>query len=302
MVEFPLKKILRVEKNIEEQLVHKQFRPHLGASEIGRECKREILYNFRWSKTKYITPRLDRLFNRGHFEELIVITDLINIGCKVEGINIDESIRYKFKKLFNHDLPVNQKQISAKWAYGFGGASCDGQIHFLPDAPKTTHLFECKTSNTKGFNQVKRNGVEEAKYQHYVQMQIYMHLFKFKRALYVIVNKETDERIYERVKYNKKIAKKYLRRGEMIIENYNKLPPRIQENKDKYPCMFCEYQRICFSLEKPCKNCRTCSFIGLRSESNTEGKFICELKNKELSFNKQLKGCKKYEVDLTFYQ
>jgi len=44
-------------------------RSHLGASLIGRECKRYLWYVFRWCLHEKTTGRQQRLFNHGHREE-----------------------------------------------------------------------------------------------------------------------------------------------------------------------------------------------------------------------------------------
>lgn len=287
-------KKLLIEEEIEDQLIKQDFRPHLGASEIGHECYRKPWYSFRWFKNREITPKQDRLFNRGHMEELIVIEDLINAGCKVEGINIDESIHKRFYTLFNIKLP-NNKQNSKSFAHGHGGSSLDAIIHNLPDAPKIPHLFECKTSNTKNFIKTKILGVEKTNHTHYVQMNVYMKLFKLKWALYVIVCKETDERHYERVKYNKKVARLYVERTNRTIASENP-PPRLSDDQNYYKCgpKWCEYRDVCFGGKLPIVNCRTCRYSGLRDK----GGWVCEIKKKEkeISYKKQAKGCKKYKV------
>ena len=58
-------------------------RSHLGASLIGRECKRYLWYVFRWCLHEKTTGRQQRLFNRGHREEARFIEWLEGIGFKI---------------------------------------------------------------------------------------------------------------------------------------------------------------------------------------------------------------------------
>lgn len=58
-------------------------RTHLGASLIGRSCKRYLWYVFRWAKRQPTDGRKQRLFNRGHREEARFIEWLEGIGFKI---------------------------------------------------------------------------------------------------------------------------------------------------------------------------------------------------------------------------
>ena len=59
------------------------FRSHLGASQIGRECDRQLWLGFRWAKRARFDGRILRLFNRGHLEEARFVAMLKCIGCEV---------------------------------------------------------------------------------------------------------------------------------------------------------------------------------------------------------------------------
>jgi CRISPR/Cas system-associated exonuclease Cas4 (RecB family) len=227
-------------------------------------------------------------------EELIVIKDLINAGCEVKGINIDKSIAETFKLLFNIDLKEH-KQKEATFSNGHGGASCDGIIYNLPDAPKTPHLLEVKTSNTKKFENLRLNKVKKAFPVHYIQMQIYMHLFKLRRALYISVCKENDQRHYERVNYEKDVAINYIERATNIISS-ERAPERISNDETFFICRWCDYSDICHKGFNPTLNCRTCDNVGMRDN----GVWVCELKGSAINLKRQKKGCKNYQLSKGF--
>jgi len=44
-------------------------RKHLGMSEIGNDCSRQLWYKFRWMYSETHSGRMLRLFKRGHREE-----------------------------------------------------------------------------------------------------------------------------------------------------------------------------------------------------------------------------------------
>lgn len=285
----------KIETAIETTMYEEGFRPHLGCSQVGKKCKREVWYNFRWFLKRSITARQKRLFNRGHWEELIIINDLIKAGCKVEGINIDPYILAIFKGLFNYDIPP-AKQFSKHPLFGHSGGSIDGIVYNLPDAPKTPHLLEAKTYNTRRFNNLKRQTAKVSDLGYYIQMQLYMHFFKLKRALFVATHKDTDERYYERIKYNKSEALEYIKIATYILKSTSP-PPKINTDPSKVPCTWgskgvCDYKEVCHNGALPERNCRTCHYSGLRDN----GVWLCERTKKKRNLKKQLKGCKNYKL------
>lgn len=59
------------------------FRNHLGGSQIGRKCDRELYYIFRWFRRPTFEGRMLRLFDRGHKEEARFIELLASVGIEV---------------------------------------------------------------------------------------------------------------------------------------------------------------------------------------------------------------------------
>lgn len=281
---------LLIEKKIESKMFTQDFREHLGASGLGNQCTRQTWYSFRWSVEREIPATLNRLFGRGHSEEIIVVEDLINAGCRVECANLDDSILARFITVFKHSLPKLEAH-HRQFAYGHGGGSLDGIVYNVPDAPKTPHLLEIKTSKTSKFITMKNQGVQKANFVHFIQMQIYMHLYKLKRALYIMVCKETDQRHYERIKYDPKIAKEYISIGEKIVESEFP-PPRFAESSDYPPCKWCDFKRICHSGELPIRTCRTCRHVDIKDN----GVWFCTKKNKKRSAKGQAKACSNYKL------
>lgn len=60
-------------------------RNHLGASIIGRECQRELVYSFRKAFTRKFSGSMLRLFDRGHEEEARFTEFLAMIGIVVDN-------------------------------------------------------------------------------------------------------------------------------------------------------------------------------------------------------------------------
>jgi len=200
-------------------------RTYLGASIIGHECERKLWYDFRHCTSEDFSGRLYRLFNRGHREEDTFVEELKGIGCEV------------------HQFDSKGEQFAVSDCGGHFKGHTDGAALGIPDAPKTWHLLEFKTSSAKEFKKLDK-GVEQAKPMHYAQMQVYMHLTGLTRALYMVVNKDTDELYGERVRYNKDQAVRILQKAERIIFA-EKPPEKATDRPDSFLCKFCSAHALC---------------------------------------------------------
>jgi hypothetical protein len=169
-----------------------------------------------------------RLFDTGNKEEARVISDLRAIGCEV------------------HEVDIDGKQFSVFGVEGHLSGHLDGCIFGVPEAPKTWHVLECKTHNAKSFAKLLKIGVRDAKPQHYCQMQLYMHLSGMTRALYLAVNKDTDDLYSERVKYNEAESEMLMDRAHRII-NDTAPPNRISTREDYFECSWCPAKSICWN-------------------------------------------------------
>ena len=213
-------------------------RPHMGASMLGHPCDRWLWLSFRWAVQPEFPGRILRLFRRGHQEEPNIIADLKAVGIEVRDLQ-------------NQDRVDFGSHVS-----GSIDAIIDGGV---PEAPKKPHIGEFKTHSLKSFNKLNAEGVQKAKPEHYVQMQVYMHGTGIDRALYVAVCKD-DDRIYtERVRYIKDVAVKAVDRGRRLALS-ERMPPPLSTDPTWYQCKFCDAYAFCHKKE-PTKhvNCRTCS-------------------------------------------
>lgn len=249
------------------------FRSHLGASLLGGECARSIWYGFRWTKKSNFPGRILRLFNRGHLEEARFIAMLLMIGCKI----------------FQQD--ENGKQYRISWAEGHAGGSGDGIAIGIPDLPPDTPtLTEFKTHNDASFKELKTKGVREAKFEHYVQMNIYLRKMGLTSALYLAVNKNTDELYGEILHLDSYTADQFIERGEKIVW-LEKAPDKINQSPAFFKCKFCDFHSVCHRGDTPSVNCRTCAY----SKPSTEGRWVCNLEDAYIDKDVQLVGCPKYE-------
>lgn len=220
-------------------------RAHLGCSQLGKACDRALWYGFRWALPPSFPGRMLRLFETGQLFEDRICEEL-------KGIRVQVYDRQRFINLAPH--------ISG---------SIDGCGEGFPESKKP-HLVEFKTHNEKSFNDLKNKGVEKAKPEHYVQMNLYMGGLHLERAYYIAVNKNTDEIYAERVYYNPECYKNFLARGITTVQSA--VPTKkISDNPSWYECKWCQYYAICHQASVPSVNCRTC----LHSTPEQTGKWTC---------------------------
>jgi len=247
-------------------------RPHLGASEIGRPCDRALYYSFRWATKKKFEGRMLRLFDTGFREEVRFLEELRGIGVEVHDVDPITKLQHRFTAVNGH----------------FGG-SCDGVARGFPEAPKSWAIVEFKTHGDKSFNELVKNGVEQSKPEHYAQMQIYMGLSELDRALYLAVNKNTDELHSEWIHFDKSAFEALLERAEKII-NAEEPPQGISTDPAWWQCKFCDHSNVCFGQIAAQKNCRTC----VHATPSDEAAWTCAAQNRTLSVAEQRIGCRSH--------
>jgi hypothetical protein len=244
------------------------FRVHLGASLIGKDCERALWYDFHWVTPARHPGQLLRLFETGQREEARLVQNLRRIGATVLEVDPDTGRQFRVQAHGGH----------------FGG-SLDGVALGLPEAPKTWHVLEFKTHSAKSFADLVAKKVRESKPLHYAQMQIYLHLIGLARALYLAVNKDTDDLYVERVEADPDFARRLLDKAGRVIFAATP-PPRISEDPSWYQCRLCDHAPVCHGGQAAAVNCRTCL-----DATPVEGGWRCERHGKPLSEADQRTGC-----------
>lgn len=254
-----------------------EFRRHLGGSMIGRECARELWYNFHWAKPSEFPPNILRLFNRGHLEEPRLVALLLSINVEV----------------WAQDPDGNQFRIEGSG--GHFGSAIDAVIRGCPDMPAIPMLGEFKTHNDKSFKKLEKDGVRNAKFEHFVQMQIYMGFYKLTHGLYLAVNKNDDMLYGEIIEFDQAICDMYFQRADRIIFAET-IPPRINDNIAFFKCRYCNYKDICHQEVKPVMNCRTCA----GAVPTSDGQWQCVKFNKPINKKEQMAGCAEHDLKIDF--
>lgn len=238
----------------------------ISVGEAGTECDRALWYTFRWASAHEVhTGRQLRLFETGNIEEDRLVADLERIGVEVYG-----------------------QQDKIRLVSGFVRGKCDGKAMNVPEASKTEHVLEFKSSNAKGFALIVKDGCQKAKPLHYAQCQLGMHAFGLTRCLYLVSCKDSDSLYSERIEYDLEFCLRLVARCERIV--FSDTPPsRISENPEFFGCMFCKHKAVCHHDAQPRVNCRTC--LHAQPESGGDCHISCARWAKPLSIDEQRDGC-----------
>ena len=202
---------------------HKEERrQYLGGSQIGDSCSRKLWYDFRWFKQTQYDGRLLRLFRTGHLQEERIVEDLHRLGVEV----------------------VHQQENFKLFGGHFSG-SIDGAAKNIPTRdPEQWHLLEFKTHGEKSFRDLERKGVKAGKPVHFAQMQVYMGGLELPAALYVAINKNTDEIYTEFLEFDEAVYRGLVRKAKQIIFS-DEPPAKLSETPAYFECKFCPYSGIC---------------------------------------------------------
>jgi len=249
-------------------------RPHLGASVIGKECPCALWYDFRWCSDPGFEARLLRLFESGYKEEDRIIENLRSVGITI----------YSRDPTSGEQLHFNEEK------FGHFSGSVDGIGINFPEAPKTWHLIEIKTSSKKLYDKMVKEGVEKAKPQHYAQIQVYLRWAKLDRAFYIVCCKDDDRLYGERVYFDKDVADRLVEKARRVI--YTPTPlEKLGESETSFCCKFCDHAGLCWHGSLPLVSCRSCAF----STPEVDGTWTCgRFEKNVISEFEQKRGCENH--------
>lgn len=258
-------------------------RGYLGASIIGRPCERYLWFVFRACCKGDFSGRVYRLFETGNLAEDRFADNLQSIGATV------------------HTTDDRGEQFSVSAFGGHFSGHLDGCALGIPEALKAWHVLEFKTHSNKNYKKLVLHGVKDAFPEHYCQMMIYMHYTGMSRALYLAVNKDTDELYSERIKYDALKAGVLVQRIERIIKAQEP-PVGISDRPDFWRCKFCDARIICFgsmapepALPVPSLSCKQCCHA-TPSMDGIDGRWECRIHKRALTVADQEKTCEDHII------
>lgn len=285
-------------------------RSHLGASLIGHECRRKLWFTFRWCLKPKFSPRMKRLFNRGHLEEHRMVEYLRGMGCEVRPFDSEKLLildrktkKYRIGTLADvrHELDLHFDENVSDWCIKdakkqgvdypvqwrissckehFGG-SLDGIVKLPPKyGIDEEMLLEFKTSNDRGFKELLKKGMPQEKPLHWAQICTYGYFKKFRYVLYICACKNDDDLYITIRELNHKTGEVMERRAESIIFTQEP-PPKLYEDPTYLTCKICEFFPICHGQAPIDRNCRSCRF----ARPVDKGEWLCEKYNQIIPKN-----------------
>lgn len=254
-------------------------RGHLGMSAIGGPCDRLLWLKFRWSLPDTPAPRILRVFKVGHLLEMAMI-DWLRM---VPGVEL-------------HTMGQDNRQIGFSFFGGHFAGSLDGVIKGVPEAPKTWHVWECKTANTKRFAELVKTGIKEWAPEYWAQAQCYMGAIKMERAIFTVINKDDSQIYTERLEFDPMTWDALQARALHILEA-TEPPPPTWKGPDDWQAkikLSPDAMGVYFKRELPELNCRNCRFSAPVLEG--EGaRWACAKWKKLQSLSEQKAGCSQHE-------
>ena len=273
MAKIPPRQDILVEA-LENGQVELEYRGYIGMSSLLGNCTRKMWYDFHWAYPRFVTRRTNRIFDRGHLEEARVVADLREAGMIVTG------------------CLENQAEFVDSTGHIKGHS--DGRVDNVPSAPKTPHLLEVKTMKDSQYKSYLKKGLAVSHPYYWSQIHTYMGEAKLTRCLFVVTNKDTEERSYIRYDYEPEIHKEALNVGFQVLTA--EIPPKKIGEATWFACKMCNAREICHKGADIKVTCRSCKFVDIEME----GKWSCNKHNRELSTIEQMDACSDYSLSEVF--
>jgi hypothetical protein len=207
-------------------------RKYIGASEVGDECMRKVA--LKWHGAPRDTPkgRILRIRKRGHAGEARLISWLRRGGLKI----VDRK-------------PGTEEQIGFSQADGKIAGHVDGIVVSGDlDLPYPL-LLELKCLMNKYWNEIRKFGLKEARYEYYVQLNMYMAYLSLTHCLFGAENSDSMESMWMIFPLDVGAAQDGSDRGVDIFKSdYHNLPSRISNDPKFYKCKMCDVRETCWKV------------------------------------------------------
>lgn len=161
----------------------------------------------------------------------------------------------------------------ARWKDGFFSGAGDGVV----SKDGIRYVCEYKTANDASFKALKRGQLESIKPLHFAQMQINGDKFNCTHAIYLCVNKNTDELFCDVIEIDP-IKVEAIKAKAQYVTLTDKPPPRIASKPSAFQCKFCNVKDVCWGFELPRVHCYNC--VNAVKYKST-GAFGCEVDSKK---------------------
>ncbi len=201
-----------------------ELRRYIGASSIGRPCNREIWYGFNGFVGSNHPFHLKKIFDVGKQLESLLIEYVRLAGLLVATPIIENNYLFVQDK----EIPIFQGHL-------------DGILLVPHEGPV---VLEIKTAKSSSFEKFKKHGLQRWSDGYYSQVQAYMGMSTYKRAVILAMNKDTSELHHEWLSFDESYYRE-LRMKALAISTIDTPPERINKNASYFLCQNCQYKGIC---------------------------------------------------------
>ena len=214
-------------------------RQYLGGSIVGRDCEREIAYQYHATpmdegRTGF-SGQLYRIFDRGHVGEERVAKYLRAAGFEL----------------------VTERQDGRQFGFKALGGRFAGHIDCVvlsgPPVPGLDYskpaLWENKILNNKSFGDLWNHGLKKSKPVYYTQANLYMAYMELEQALFTAENADNCEIYAEVLQIDTANAQAMSDRAVRIVQSSEPEElPRVAGDRTDYRCKFCDYRERCWKV------------------------------------------------------
>jgi hypothetical protein len=227
-----------IDEALENQRANQAPRTYLGGSRLGVECDRALqfeLFSTPKDEGKEFNGQTLRTFQIGHTLEWMIAKWIKDAGIDLRTARKDG------------------RQFGFETGHGYIKGHIDGVI---VDGPEEIgpfpRLWECKTANAKGWREMEKKKIRQAKWVYYVQCQLYMAYMELTEnpTLFTAINKDTSELYFEDILFDSQVAQDASDRGVRIVEASlaGELLPRIAQDPSWYQCKWCAWGERCWNM------------------------------------------------------
>lgn len=207
-------------------------RQYLGGSIVGRDCEREIAYQYHAvpKENDGFSGQLYRIFDRGHQGE-----DRMANYLRVAGFEL-----------------VTHRQDGSQFGWSAAGGKIKGHIDGCllggPLPMPYPALWENKILNNKSWGDLQSKGMKKSKPVYYTQVNLYMAYMELPACLFTAENADNCQVHAEIVMLDREHAQAMSDRALRIVQSQAPEElPRCATTETDYRCRMCDFAKRCWS-------------------------------------------------------
>lgn len=213
----------KILKGIEEKQ-SKEHRAYIGCSSIGHPCSRYLWYAYHNAPSIDDKPSIKISFDIGKRLESMILDYIEEAGITV--IRPHEA---------NHQLLCRDNEIP----------QFQGHMDAIIVVEDEYSVVDIKTAKSSQFQAFVKKGLKAWSPIYYAQIQSYMGMRNYKKAVIVAINKDSSEIHHEWVDFDSYFYNE-LRAKAASIHEAEEPPERINKNPTYILCSRCKYKDTCF--------------------------------------------------------